>query len=96
MADPARSDRLLKQITDFVATNKFQGVTIDFEFEQAPPGLHKDLQAFLSRLSAAFAPHDWIIAQAAPFDDDQWPKIRQVLDGYRQLIPNNREVDQTP
>ena len=24
-------------------------------------------------MSAAFAPHDWIIAQAAPFDDDDWP-----------------------
>ena len=24
-------------------------------------------------MSAAFAPHGWIIAQAAPFDDDDWP-----------------------
>jgi spore germination protein YaaH len=50
---------------------EFQGVTIDFE--EIPPNAHKDLEDFLSRLSAAFAPHDWIIAQAAPFDDDQWP-----------------------
>lgn len=30
------------------------------------------------------------------FDEDQWPAIRQVLDGYRQLVPNNRAADQTP
>jgi len=73
LADRARSDQLLEQITSFVAANKFQGVTIDFEEEGWPASAHKDLEAFLSRLSAAFAPHDWIIAQAAPFDDDDWP-----------------------
>ena len=71
LADRSRSDQLLDQITRFVAAGKFQGVTIDFE--EVPPEAHKDLQDFLSRLSAAFAPHDWIIAQAAPFDDDDWP-----------------------
>ncbi|HTC84166.1 MAG TPA: glycosyltransferase [Rhizomicrobium sp.] len=71
LADRARSDQLLEQITNFVAANKFQGVTIDFE--EVPKGAHKDLEDFLSRMSAAFAPHDWIIAQAAPFDDDDWP-----------------------
>src|SRR4029077_385411 len=71
LADRARSDQLLDQIVGFVAVNKFQGVTIDFE--EIPPSAHKDLEDFLSRLSAAFAPHDWIIAQAAPFDDDNWP-----------------------
>jgi len=38
-----------------------------------PKGAHRDLEDFLTRLSAAFASHDWIIAQAAPFDDDDWP-----------------------
>ena len=32
---------------------------------------HKNLEKFLSDMSEAFAPHGWIIAQAAPFDDDQ-------------------------
>ncbi|HWU55938.1 MAG TPA: glycosyltransferase, partial [Rhizomicrobium sp.] len=74
MADRARSDQLLDQIVRFVAANKFQGVTIDFEdLEGMSPSAHKDLQDFLSRLSAAFAPHDWIIAQAVAFDDDSWP-----------------------
>ena len=71
LADRTRSDQLLDQIVTFVAVNKFQGVTIDFE--EVPQSAHKDLEDFLSRLSAAFAPHDWIIAQAAPFDDDDWP-----------------------
>jgi len=71
LADRKRSDQLLDQIVQFVAANKFQGVTIDFE--EVPMGAHKDLEDFLSRMSAAFAPHDWIIAQAAPFDDDDWP-----------------------
>jgi len=71
LADRARSDALLDQIVQFVAANKFQGVTIDFE--EVPKGAHKDLEDFLSRMSAAFAPHDWIITQAAPFEDDDWP-----------------------
>ena len=69
---PACSDQIVK----FVADNKLQGVTVDFE--DVPPGAHKDLEDFLTRMSAAFAPHDWIIAQAAPFDDDQWPYIRPM------------------
>ena len=75
LADRARSDALLDQIVAFVAANKFQGVTIDFEWDGAkvPKGTQKDLQDFLSRLSAAFAAHDWIIAQAVAFDDDDWP-----------------------
>ena len=71
LADPARSGRLLDQIMAFIAANKLQGVTVDFE--EVPPAAHKNLEDFLTRMSAAFAPHDWIIAQAAPFDDDQWP-----------------------
>ena len=69
LADRARADQLLDQIIAFVAANKLQGVTVDFE--EVPPAAHKDLEDFLSRMSAAFAPHDWIIAQAAPFDDDR-------------------------
>lgn len=71
LADPARSDRLLDQIVRFVAAHKLQGVTVDFE--NVPAAAHKDLESFLTRMSAAFAPRGWIIAQAAPFDDDEWP-----------------------
>jgi peptidoglycan-N-acetylglucosamine deacetylase len=71
LADRQRSDQLLDQIMQFLAQNKFQGVTVDFE--NVPKSAHKDLEDFLSRMSAAFAPHDWIIAQAVAFDDDDWP-----------------------
>jgi cellulose synthase/poly-beta-1,6-N-acetylglucosamine synthase-like glycosyltransferase/peptidoglycan/xylan/chitin deacetylase (PgdA/CDA1 family) len=71
LADRTRSDALLDQIVKFIAANKFQGVMIDFE--NVPPSAHKNLEAFLTRMSAAFAPHDWIIAQSVAFDDDGWP-----------------------
>ena len=71
LADRQRSDHLLDQINQFIAANKLQGLTVDFE--EVPPGAHKNLEDFLSRMSADFAPHDWIITQAAPFDDDDWP-----------------------
>jgi peptidoglycan-N-acetylglucosamine deacetylase len=94
LADRSRSDQLLDQITRFVAAGKFQGVTIDFE--EVPPAAHKDLQDFLSRLSAAFAPHDWIIAQAAPFDDDDWPyrTYADIVD-YTMLMAYDQHEDQS-
>ena len=71
LADPARAQALLGNIVKFLAAEKLQGVTIDLE--EVPPAAHKDLENFLSKLSQAFAPHNWIIVQAAPFDDDSWP-----------------------
>jgi cellulose synthase/poly-beta-1,6-N-acetylglucosamine synthase-like glycosyltransferase/peptidoglycan/xylan/chitin deacetylase (PgdA/CDA1 family) len=71
LADPARRQVLLRNIVDFVAAQKLQGVTIDFE--EVPPTAHRNLEIFLEALSQAFAPHNWIIVQAAPFDDDNWP-----------------------
>ena len=71
LADPVRSQALLDQTVRFVEAGKFQGITIDFE--NVPPSAHKDLEAFLSKMSQAFAPHDWIITQAVAFDDDSWP-----------------------
>ena len=93
LADRGRADKLLDQIIAFVAANKLQGVTIDFE--EVPKGAHKDLEDFLSRMSAAFAPHDWIIAQAAPFDDDDWPyqTYANIVD-YTMLMAYDQVDDQ--
>jgi cellulose synthase/poly-beta-1,6-N-acetylglucosamine synthase-like glycosyltransferase/peptidoglycan/xylan/chitin deacetylase (PgdA/CDA1 family) len=95
LADRDRADRLLNQITAFIAANKLQGVTIDFE--QVPKGAHKDLEDFLSRMSATFAPHDWIIAQAAPFDDDDWPyqTYANIVD-YTMLMAYDQVDDSGP
>ncbi|HTT97669.1 MAG TPA: glycosyltransferase [Rhizomicrobium sp.] len=71
LADPARSARLLSDIVAFLSAHHLPGIAIDFE--NVPKTAHKDLQKFLSDMSAAFAPHDWIIVQAVPFDDDTWP-----------------------
>ena len=95
LADPARATRLLNQIIAFVADNKLQGVTVDFE--ELPPTAHKNLEDFLSRMSAAFAPHDWIIAQAAPFDDDDWPyqAYANIVD-YTMLMAFDQVDDKGP
>jgi cellulose synthase/poly-beta-1,6-N-acetylglucosamine synthase-like glycosyltransferase/peptidoglycan/xylan/chitin deacetylase (PgdA/CDA1 family) len=95
LADRARTDRLLNQIVQFVAANKLQGVTVDFE--QVPKSAHKDLEDFLTRMSAAFAPHDWIIAQCAPFDDDDWPyqTYADIVD-YTMLMAYDQVDDQGP
>ena len=71
LADPARRAALIKNVTDFLAANKLQGVAVDFE--EVQPADHKNLEKFLSEMSAAFTPHGWVIAQCAPFDDDSWP-----------------------
>jgi cellulose synthase/poly-beta-1,6-N-acetylglucosamine synthase-like glycosyltransferase/peptidoglycan/xylan/chitin deacetylase (PgdA/CDA1 family) len=95
LADRGRSDRLLDQIVRFVAENKLQGVTVDFE--EVPSGAHKDLEDFLSRMSAAFAPHDWIIAQAVPFDDDQWPyKTYADIVDYTMLMAYDQVDEKGP
>ncbi len=95
LADRSRADRLLDQIMGFIAANKLQGVTVDFE--EVPVSAHKDLEDFLSRMSAAFAPHDWIIAQAAPFDDDQWPyKTYADIVDYTMLMAYDQVDDSGP
>ncbi|MFZ1991878.1 MAG: polysaccharide deacetylase family protein, partial [Alphaproteobacteria bacterium] len=70
-ADPERRTNLIETIVGFVSANGLQGVTIDFE--DLPTSAYEDQRLFLSELSAAFQPHNWLIAQAAPFDDDKWP-----------------------
>ncbi|HEX4273013.1 MAG TPA: polysaccharide deacetylase family protein, partial [Rhizomicrobium sp.] len=52
-------------------------------------------ETFLSEMSATFAPHNWIIVQAAPFDDDQWPyqAYADIVD-YTMLMAYD-EVDES-
>lgn len=71
LADPAARAERIRQIVDFLDKYKFQGVTVDFE--EVPQHAHKDLKQFLTELRAAFAPHDYAIILAVPFDDDDWP-----------------------
>jgi peptidoglycan/xylan/chitin deacetylase (PgdA/CDA1 family) len=71
LANPQWRARLLDQVVQFLLAEKLQGVTVDFE--NVPKAAHPDLEKFLAEMSKAFATHGWIIAQAAPFDDDDWP-----------------------
>ena len=91
----ARADKLLDQIIAFVAANKLQGVTIDFE--EVPKARTRIWRISSRRMSAAFAPHDWIIAQAAPFDDDGWPyqTYANIVD-YTMLMAYDQVDDSGP
>jgi cellulose synthase/poly-beta-1,6-N-acetylglucosamine synthase-like glycosyltransferase/peptidoglycan/xylan/chitin deacetylase (PgdA/CDA1 family) len=85
LADPAERGARLKDIVDFLAANKFQGLTIDFE--EVPRAAQKDLQTFLREMSAAFASHGWIIVLAVPVDDDDWDyKTYATLADYLLLM----------
>jgi cellulose synthase/poly-beta-1,6-N-acetylglucosamine synthase-like glycosyltransferase/peptidoglycan/xylan/chitin deacetylase (PgdA/CDA1 family) len=79
LADEARREDLLQELIAYLAANKLQGLTVDFE--EVPASAHADLASFLKELSAAFAPRGWIIVMAAPFDDAQWP-----YGAYAQLV----------
>ena len=93
LADPARRAALEKGVVSFLTQNKLQGVVVDFE--TVPQGAYGDLGTFLSELSALFAPHGWIIAQAAPFDDESWPypTYAKIVD-YTMLMAYD-EADET-
>ncbi|HEY4274994.1 MAG TPA: glycosyl hydrolase family 18 protein, partial [Rhizomicrobium sp.] len=95
LADPARSEKLAQDIVKVLAANKLQGVAIDFE--NVSKATHPDLQAFLTRLSQLFAPHGWIIIQAAPFDDPDWPyqAYSQIVD-YTVLMAYDQADDSSP
>jgi cellulose synthase/poly-beta-1,6-N-acetylglucosamine synthase-like glycosyltransferase/peptidoglycan/xylan/chitin deacetylase (PgdA/CDA1 family) len=95
LADPARRTALENRIVAFLAQNKLQGITVDFE--EVPADSHKNLEAFLSHLSQTFAPHGWIIVQAAPFDDDAWPyKAYADIVDYTLLMALDETDDSGP
>jgi peptidoglycan-N-acetylglucosamine deacetylase len=71
LADPAARAARLNDIVVFLETNKFQGLTVDFE--EVPPTSQNDLRAFLSEMSQAFKTHGLALVLAVPFDDDSWP-----------------------
>ena len=50
-----------------------QAARRDDRFRGMPQSGYRDLKVFLGELSAAFAPHGWIVVIASPFDDDSWP-----------------------
>lgn len=70
LADPGLRHERIDQIVGFLASQRFQGVTIDFE--EVPTSAQGDLKTFLGELADAFAPHGWGIVLSVPFDDGSW------------------------
>ncbi|HEY3027501.1 MAG TPA: glycosyltransferase [Pyrinomonadaceae bacterium] len=67
--EPARQN-LIAALVSFVGQNKFAGVCVDFE--EPANETQPNLLLFMQELHAAFQPRGWIVAQAVPFDSDQW------------------------
>ena len=89
LANPTMRAERLNEIVDYLEKNGFQGLTIDFE--EVPAKSQKDLKAFLTEMSEAFASHGLVIVLSVPFDDDAWPyaSYAQIADflllmGYDQ------------
>jgi cellulose synthase/poly-beta-1,6-N-acetylglucosamine synthase-like glycosyltransferase/peptidoglycan/xylan/chitin deacetylase (PgdA/CDA1 family) len=70
LADPAIRKQRIDALVEFVQKNNAQGITLDFE--EIPKDAQRNNLAFVRELRAAFAPHGWLVAVAAPFDDPNW------------------------
>ncbi|MCX5497068.1 glycosyltransferase [Kaistia dalseonensis] len=79
LADPAMRAARIDGLVGFIAANKLQGLTVDFE--TVPHAAQADLKTFLRELAAAFKPHGWAIALAVPFDDADWD-----YDAYASIV----------
>jgi peptidoglycan-N-acetylglucosamine deacetylase len=93
LADKPRRGKLLADIEAFLAQHRFPGLAVDFE--EVPAGARPDLKTFLSEMSAAFAPHNWVLIQTVPFDDDTWPyeDFANIVD-YTVLMAYDEHDDQ--
>src|SRR5215831_18403889 len=96
IADPAARAARINDIINFLETNKFQGLTVDFE--EVSSKSHKDLQAFLTELSSALTAHGMVMVLAVPFDDDSWPyaTYAQIADYMLLMAYDQHWNDSSP
>ncbi|MGH6876592.1 MAG: polysaccharide deacetylase family protein, partial [Rhizomicrobium sp.] len=95
LADPLRRHILLRGIVAYLALNKFQGAVVDFE--SLPQSAYPDLESFLGEMKRAFAPHNWLVVVASPFDDDSWPYATCAgLVDYTLLMAYDEHDDAAP
>ena len=71
LADPAARGARINELKIFLETNKFQGLTIDFE--EVPPAAQLNLIRFMHELEDAVADRGYTIVLAVPFNDPSWP-----------------------
>ncbi|HKR12364.1 MAG TPA: glycosyltransferase [Pyrinomonadaceae bacterium] len=85
IADENARTHLVNSLLDFVTTNKFAGVCIDFE--EVPPEAQHALLQFMKKLHTAFAARGLLVAEAVPFENADWNyhALAQVTD-YLMLM----------
>ncbi|MBL8188769.1 MAG: glycosyltransferase [Acidobacteria bacterium] len=83
IGDEASRTRLVNELARLIGENRFQGVCIDFE--EVPNASQKNLLAFMRQLHATFKQRNWMVMQAAPFDDPAWD-YREYADANDYLL----------
>ena len=71
LADPTARSARIREMKAFLETNKFQGLTIDFE--NVPAAAQPNMGSFLHELRDALAGQGYAVVLAVPFDDPSWP-----------------------
>jgi cellulose synthase/poly-beta-1,6-N-acetylglucosamine synthase-like glycosyltransferase/peptidoglycan/xylan/chitin deacetylase (PgdA/CDA1 family)/spore germination protein YaaH len=85
VSDEASRQRLISALTNFVETNKFAGLCIDFE--EPPVATQPALLSFVQELHAAFAAKGLLVVQAVPFADPDWNyKAYAAANDYTMLM----------
>ena len=70
LADPALRRLTLDRVEAMLVANKADGAF--FDLEDLPVGAQPNYRRFLAEARARFAPRHWLVAIAAPVDDDSW------------------------
>jgi hypothetical protein len=70
VSDESHRQQLIKALLNFVQTNKFGGVCIDFE--EPPISAQSNLLTFMQELHTTFSANKLLVTQAVPFADDGW------------------------
>ncbi|WP_296201091.1 polysaccharide deacetylase family protein [uncultured Hyphomicrobium sp.] len=93
LADPAKRQARLNNLVAFLETNAAQGLVVDFE--EVPKEAHKNLITFLREMRQAFAPHGWLVAICAPFDDPDWTyRVYATVTDYQILMAYDEHFEE--
>jgi cellulose synthase/poly-beta-1,6-N-acetylglucosamine synthase-like glycosyltransferase/peptidoglycan/xylan/chitin deacetylase (PgdA/CDA1 family)/spore germination protein YaaH len=85
VATPESRQKLINALVKTVEDNKFAGLTVDLE--EVPRSSQNNLYQFMKELHATFQTHNWIIAQAVPFDNPDWDyKAYAQMTDYMMLM----------
>ncbi len=73
LANPAARSQTIKSLLDYVQSNHFAGISIDFE--NIPAGSQADLTTFMRELYAQFHPLHLEVSQSVPVDDPSYDYV---------------------